>query len=58
MSAVKPSLAYASTRFHTLSTDPQVVSTTTQPRSRSVVKSAIVTPNAGRITTSAAVTTA
>jgi hypothetical protein len=31
ISAVKPSRAYASTRFHTLSTEPQVVSTITQP---------------------------
>jgi hypothetical protein len=52
MSAVNPSRAYVSTRFQTFSTDPQVVSTTTQPISRSVLKSAIVTPNAGSITTS------
>ena len=31
MSDVKPSRAYASTRFQTFSTDPQVVSTITQP---------------------------
>ena len=53
MSDVYPSRAYASTRFHTLSTEPQVVSTTTHPRSRSTWKSWMVTPNAGRMTTSA-----
>ena len=56
MIAVKPSLAYDSTRFHTLSTEPQVVSTSTQPIARSRSKSRTVTPKAGRMTTSSGVT--
>ena len=50
------SRAYPSTRFHTFSTEPQVVSTITQPIPRSRSKSRIVTPNAGMITTSSGVT--
>src|SRR2546422_7427277 len=56
MIAVKPSFAYDSPRFHTLSTEPQVVSTSTQPSARSRSKSRTVTPKAGRMTTSSGVT--
>jgi len=52
MTAVKPSRAYRVTFFQTLSTDPQVVSTSAQPRSCSRASSWTVTPNAGMITTS------
>src|SRR5438309_1987700 len=54
--AVNPSRAYDSTRFQTLSTDPHVVSTSTHPIARSRSKSLTGTPNAGRITTSFALT--
>ena len=53
MTAV-PSRAYLWTFFQTLSTLPQVVSTSTQPVARRWFISATVTPNAGRITTSPA----
>src|SRR6059036_3269225 len=56
MIAVKPSFAYDSTRFHTFSTEPQVVSTSTHPSARSRSKSCTVTPKAGRITTSSGLT--
>ena len=49
---VRPSRRYRSTFFQTFSTEPQVVSTTTQPRRRRVSSSPTETPKAGRSTTS------
>jgi len=58
MTAVKPSRAYRRTFFHTLSTLPQVVSTSTQPFARRCAISGTGTPNAGTITTSSGETSA
>ena len=49
---VKPSCAYRFTFFQTFSTEPQVVSTMTQPIRLNRCISAVVTPKAGRTTTS------
>ena len=57
MIEVKPSSAYRFTFFQTFSTDPHVVSTRMQPRCCRSASSSIVTPNAGRMTTSAGVST-
>ena len=48
MTDVKPSCAYRLTFFQTFRTEPQVVSTMTQPISANRCISAVVTPNAGR----------
>ena len=55
MIAVKPSRANRSTVFHTSSTDPQVVSTRTQPMSASRRMISVGAPKAGSSTTSSAV---
>src|SRR5258705_295866 len=52
MTDVKPSAAYRLTFFQTFRTEPHVVSTSVQPRRSSASSSSMVTPNAGRITTS------
>ena len=44
------------TFFHTFSTEPQVVSTSVQPSATKRLERSIVTPNAGRMTTSSACT--
>ena len=44
---MNPSFAYDSTRFHTLSTEPQVVSTTTQPSCFSSLTSVMVSFSPG-----------
>ena len=46
------SLEYCRTRFHTLITSPQVVSTNRQPFSSSFLRVATSVPNAGMMTTS------
>jgi hypothetical protein len=58
MTAVNPSRAYLWTFFQTFSTLPHVVSTSTQPFPRKCSISETGTPKAGRITTSAAETSA
>ena len=52
MIEVADSLAYLRTRFHTLITSPQVVSTIWQPRSLICCRVESSVPNAGTITTS------
>jgi hypothetical protein len=54
MMLVTPSVAYWRTRFHTLITSPQVVSTNWQPRALSFSMVAVSVPNAGMMTTSPA----
>src|SRR5579862_5069095 len=54
MMLVTLSLEYCRTRFHTLITSPQVVSTSTQPFSSSRLRVPTSVPNAGIITTSPA----
>src|ERR1051325_5176812 len=52
MMEVADSLAYLRTRFHTLITSPQVVSTIWQPRSLICCRIDNSVPNAGTMTTS------